>query len=103
MERQWPDITAVSKVDLEVYFPGETSMFNNYHRSLNRNFYVDVSKQSLPNDIFERTMNGGIPAKHDAKQLSPAERNIATKLRDIAASTIDRFFLSSVLCMGLWR
>lgn len=95
------DITAVSKAELEVYYPRETSMSNGYRKSLNRNFYDDMSKQSLPLELIERTMQPGIiPNKHMAKQLSAAEREIATRLRDIAVSTIVRFFSSNVLCTG---
>lgn len=87
MEKERTDITAVSKADLEVCHTRETSIFNGYHKSLNRNFYVDMSKQSLPLEMFERTMQPCIiPSMHIAKQLSPVERDIATTLRDIAAS-----------------
>lgn len=87
--------------DLEVYYPTNNSMFNGCHKSLNRNFYVDMTKQSLPLDIFERTMKHGVtPDKHIDIQPSLVERDIVTTLRDMAASTMSRFFPSNVLCMG---
>lgn len=42
-EKEWTDLTAVSKADLEVYYPRDGSVFDDYHKSLNRNYYVDVT------------------------------------------------------------
>lgn len=90
MEKELADITSVSKAALEVHYPRDRSMFNDYHKSPNRNYYVDMTKQSLPFEISERTTKPNIdtlvPWKYLARHISPVMRDIATSFREALLS-----------------
>lgn len=47
MDKERTDITSVSKADLEMYYPRDHHMFNDYYRPVNRNYYVDAKQQAV--------------------------------------------------------
>lgn len=95
MEKQWANLTSITKAEMETYYPDEQSLFSEFHKSVNRGYYVDAKQPTLPYVVFLRVqdpMSGfAQPCKHIPEKVFPSQRDTPTTLGDIATNTIEKY------------